>query len=77
MVRLKEIIDKFWPLLQYWFQFQNGSIKRKAMGESSYAFNQFQFQNGSIKSGLVTQMDCYSVVFQFQNGSIKSRQSST
>ncbi len=32
-----------------WFQFQNGSIKRKGSNMIAKALMEFQFQNGSIK----------------------------
>ncbi len=49
MVRLKAPLIMLLILAVSMFQFQNGSIKRENLIDSTFIALKFQFQNGSIK----------------------------
>ncbi len=73
MVQLKVALAIIWFQLLYWFQFQNGSIKRFIESGFGYEESLFQFQNGSIKSVIGSFYNHNETLFQFQNGSIKRK----
>ncbi len=74
MVRLKHWGERLVKVLDYLFQFLNGTIKATATQNCAFVVMEFQFLNGTIKASASVVSVTANVPFQFLNGTIKANQ---